>query len=76
MGNQIETFDTLRTVIKIEGKAFNVKFDVVTTNFLVPESDITGQNFIKETRIVLDFSRDTFMMPQYKTIRFLDLTRC
>lgn len=74
-GSPLETFGTLRTIIKIEEKDFNVKFDVVTADFRAPESDIIGRVFIKENRIELDFSQDMFMMPQYKPIRH-PLTCC
>jgi hypothetical protein len=52
----------------IEGQDFYVKFDVVSSDFRAAEFGILGKDFIKDNRIILDLSRNMFMIPSNKTI--------
>jgi hypothetical protein len=51
----------------IEDQDFNVKFDVVPNDFRAAEFGILGKDFIKDNRIILDLSRNMFMIPSNKT---------
>jgi hypothetical protein len=50
----------------IEGQDFTVKFDVVLSDFRVTEFGILGKDFIKDNHIILDLSRNMFMIPSDK----------
>jgi len=65
--NPVKTYGSVTIPVYIEGREFVVKFDIVEADFRVPEAGNLGRDFIKDNRIILDFSRDMFMMPLCKT---------
>lgn len=67
--NPVETYGTVVTPINISGQDFIIKFDVVKADFRIPESGILGRDFLKDNEIILDMSRDMFVMPSCETDR-------
>ncbi|KAE9521406.1 hypothetical protein AGLY_018228, partial [Aphis glycines] len=60
----IRTVGTVTIEIFIKDKTFQVKFDIVCDDFLIPETGIIGIAFLKANKAIIDMDKDLLIIPE------------
>ncbi|KAF0692043.1 Retrovirus-related Pol polyprotein, partial [Aphis craccivora] len=60
----IRTIGTVTIEIFIKDKTFQVKFDIVCDDFLIPETGILGIAFLKANKVIIDMDKDVLIIPE------------
>ncbi|CAH1720592.1 unnamed protein product [Aphis gossypii] len=60
----IRTIGTVTIEIFIKDKTFQVKFDIVCGDFLIPETGILGIAFLKANKAIIDMDKDVLIIPE------------
>jgi len=58
----IRTVGTVTIEIFIKDKTFQVKFDIVCDDFLIPETGVLGIAFLKANKAIIDMDKDVLII--------------
>jgi len=58
----ILTISTMTIEIFIKDKKFEVKFDIVYDDFLIPEAGILGITFLKNNKAITDWDKGVYLI--------------
>ena len=60
----IRTVGTVMIELFIKDKTFDVKFDIVCDDFLIPEAGILGIAFLKTNKAIIDMDKEVLIIPE------------
>ena len=60
----VKTVGSIITPMSINEKKFLIKFDIVMDDFPIPNSGIIGINFLKNNKVLLDWDKELFIIPE------------
>lgn len=67
----IFTIGTIVTTMEINNVDVLIKFDVVFGDFPITESGIIGRNFLKQNKVIMDYSQNILTIPESKNFNEL-----